>query len=155
MYNYYPFTFQVRGFVGCHKMLEKGFYLVVCLAFNHWHTGLELADSSAWPRHVLAAHSSKPLVVERPALHPHILADAIIGLTLARGQRHEGRQGMTAYYLTKVSFRLFNNLVCYTALSVTLLCLLQYYVCYTTLSLHYFGYHAILVTTPPCLFIIR
>lgn len=83
-------------------MLEKGFYLVVCLAFNHWHTGLELADSSAWPRHVLAAHSSKPLVVERPALHPHILADAIIGLTLARGQRHEGRQGMTAYYLTKV-----------------------------------------------------
>lgn len=93
---------QVRGFVGCHKMLEKGFYLVVCLAFNHWHTGLELADSSAWPRHVLAAHSSKPLCVERPALHPHLLADAIIGLTLARGQRHEGRQGMTAYYLTKV-----------------------------------------------------
>ncbi|XP_060806249.1 calpain-D isoform X2 [Amyelois transitella] len=92
---------QVRGFVGCHKMLEKGFYLVVCLAFNHWHTGLELAHSSAWPRHVLAAHSSKPLTVERPSLHPHILADAIIGLTLARGQRHEGRQGMTAYYLTK------------------------------------------------------
>ncbi|XP_053616241.1 calpain-D isoform X2 [Plodia interpunctella] len=92
---------QVRGFVGCHKMLEKGFYLVVCLAFNHWHTGLELAHSSAWPRHVLAAHSSKPLSVERPSLHPHILADAIIGLTLARGQRHEGRQGMTAYYLTK------------------------------------------------------
>ncbi|KAJ0172515.1 hypothetical protein K1T71_011654 [Dendrolimus kikuchii] len=92
---------QVRGFVGCHKMLEKGFYLVVCLAFNHWHTGLELADSSGWPRHVLAAHSSKPLAVERPSLHPHILADAIIGLTLARGQRHEGRQGMTAYYLTK------------------------------------------------------
>lgn len=92
---------QVRGFVGCHKMLEKGFYLVVCLAFNHWHTGLELADSSSWPRHVLAAHSSKPLSVERPSLHPHILADAIIGLTLARGQRHEGRQGMTAYYLTK------------------------------------------------------
>lgn len=83
-------------------MLEKGFYLVVCLAFNHWHTGLELAESSAWPRHVLAAHSSKPLTVERPSLHPHILADAIIGLTLARGQRHEGRQGMTAYYLTKV-----------------------------------------------------
>lgn len=92
---------QVRGFVGCHKMLEKGFYLVVCLAFNHWHTGLELADSNCWPRHVLAAHSSKPLSVERPSLHPHILADAIIGLTLARGQRHEGRQGMTAYYLTK------------------------------------------------------
>ncbi|CAH1634691.1 unnamed protein product [Spodoptera littoralis] len=92
---------QVRGFVGCHKMLEKGFYLVVCLAFNHWHTGLEAAGRAAWPRHVLAAHSSKPLAVARPALHPHLLADAIIGLTLARGQRHEGRQGMTAYYLTK------------------------------------------------------
>ncbi|XP_022834522.1 calpain-D [Spodoptera litura] len=92
---------QVRGFVGCHKMLEKGFYLVVCLAFNHWHTGLEAAGRGAWPRHVLAAHSSKPLAVARPALHPHLLADAIIGLTLARGQRHEGRQGMTAYYLTK------------------------------------------------------
>lgn len=94
-------------------MLEKGFYLVVCLAFNHWHTGLELADSSAWPRHVLAAHSSKPLAVERPPLHPHILADAIIGLTLARGQRHEGRQGMTAYYLTKVwVFDIFENFEC-------------------------------------------
>lgn len=94
-------TNQVRGFVGCHKMLEKGFYLVVCLAFNHWHTGLE-AERALWPRHVLVAHSSKPLGVSRPSLHPHLLADAIIGLTLARGQRHEGRQGMTAYYLTKV-----------------------------------------------------
>ncbi|XP_063622600.1 calpain-D [Cydia splendana] len=92
---------QVRGFVGCHKMLEKGFYLVVCLAFNHWHTGFSPESLAGWPRHVLAAHSSKPLGVERPPLHAHILADAIIGLTLARGQRHEGRQGMTAYYLTK------------------------------------------------------
>ncbi|CAH2055616.1 unnamed protein product, partial [Iphiclides podalirius] len=92
---------QVRGFVGCHKMLEKGLYLVVCLAFNHWHTGLEAGGASGWPRHVLAVHSSKPLAVRRPPLHAHLLADAIIGLTLARGQRHEGRQGMTAYYLTK------------------------------------------------------
>lgn len=30
---------QVRGFVGCHKMLERDLYILVCLAFNHWHTG--------------------------------------------------------------------------------------------------------------------
>lgn len=39
---------QVRGFVGCNKMLEPAEYIVVPLAFNHWHTGLE--DSSAYPR---------------------------------------------------------------------------------------------------------
>lgn len=31
---------QVRGFVSSHKMLEPDVYIVVCLAFNHWHTGL-------------------------------------------------------------------------------------------------------------------
>ena len=30
---------QVRGFVGLQKMLEKNLYILVCLAFNHWHTG--------------------------------------------------------------------------------------------------------------------
>lgn len=33
---------QVRGFVGCHKMLERDLYILVCLAFNHWHTGTSL-----------------------------------------------------------------------------------------------------------------
>lgn len=91
---------QVRGFVGCHKMLERDLYLLVCLAFNHWHTGLD--DPSQYPQCVLAIHSSKRLLVEQIVPPPFILADAIINLTLAKGQRHEGREGMTAYYLTKV-----------------------------------------------------
>ncbi|KAJ8922525.1 hypothetical protein NQ315_007555 [Exocentrus adspersus] len=90
---------QVRGFVGCNKMLEPGEYIVVPLAFNHWHTGLD--DVAAYPRYVLAIHSSKKLLAENIQPPNYILADAIISLTLARGQRHEGREGMTAYYLTK------------------------------------------------------
>nr|CAH7745419.1 unnamed protein product [Callosobruchus chinensis] len=90
---------QVRGFVGCNKMLEAGEYVVVPLAFNHWHTGLD--EIAAYPRYVLAIHSSKKLLAENVQPPNYILADAIISLTLARGQRHEGREGMTAYYLTK------------------------------------------------------
>ncbi|OTF74215.1 calcium-dependent cysteine protease-like protein, partial [Euroglyphus maynei] len=29
---------QIRCFVGCHAILEKGVYTVMCLAFNHWNT---------------------------------------------------------------------------------------------------------------------
>lgn len=92
---------QVRGFVGCHKMLERDLYLLVCLAFNHWHTGIE-DNPSLYPQCVLAIHSSKRLLVEQINPPPFLLADAIISLTLTKGQRHEGREGMTAYYLTKV-----------------------------------------------------
>uniref|UniRef100_A0A023F4R8 Putative calpain-like thiol protease family n=2 Tax=Triatoma infestans TaxID=30076 RepID=A0A023F4R8_TRIIF len=90
---------QVRGFVGCHKMLESDLYIVVCLAFNHWHTGIE--NPVNFPEYVLAIHSSKRLLVEQISPPAYILADAIISLTLAKGQRHEGREGMTAFYLTK------------------------------------------------------
>lgn len=90
---------QVRGFVGTHVMLEPGCYLVVNLAFNHWHTGFN--DSLDFPKYILALHSSKKLLIEQLNSSFHLLADSIINLTLVEGQRHEGRQGMTAYYLTK------------------------------------------------------
>ena len=97
-------------------MLEPGCYLVVCLAFNHWHTGIQ----ATFPDYILAIHSSKRLLAEQLSSSYHLLADSIISLTVAkyvfaslpalhftlqyyhfRGQRHEGREGMTAYYLTK------------------------------------------------------
>ncbi|XP_050720657.1 calpain-D-like isoform X2 [Eriocheir sinensis] len=90
---------QVRGFVGCHAMLEPGAYIAVCLAFNHWHTGLDVSDG--YPGYVLAIHSSKRVAVEQITALPSLLADSLVNLCLAKGQRHEGRQGMTVYYLTK------------------------------------------------------
>lgn len=72
-------------------MLERDLYIVVCLAFNHWHTGME--DTSSYPEYVLAIHSSKRLLVEQISPPAFVLADAIISLTLAKGQRHEVRLG--------------------------------------------------------------
>ena len=75
---------QVRGFVGCHAMLERGCYLVVCLAFNHWHTSV--MPTLQYPGYVLTLHSSKRLLVEQLNSSYHLLADAIINLTLAKGK---------------------------------------------------------------------
>ena len=33
---------QLRAFVGCNVFLEPGRYAVVCLAFNHWNTGVNM-----------------------------------------------------------------------------------------------------------------
>lgn len=79
-------------------MLERDLYIVVCLAFNHWHTGME--DTSSYPEYVLAIHSSKRLLVEQISPPAFVLADAIISLTLAKGQRHEVRIFL---YLVRVS----------------------------------------------------
>ena len=59
-------------------------------------------SESQYPEYVLALHSSKRLLIEQLNSSNHLLADAIINLTLAKGQRHEGREGMTSYYFTNV-----------------------------------------------------
>lgn len=52
-------------------------------------------------RYVLSIHSSKPVSVKKTAPTEFLLADTIISLTMDKGTRHHGRDGMTAYYLTK------------------------------------------------------
>ena len=97
------------------------FHLLMFSLFDECvrHTGLG-SDPGLYPDYILALHSSKRLLAEQLSSSYHLLviitfdcisnismkeisqADSIISLTVARGQRHEGREGMTAYYLTKV-----------------------------------------------------
>jgi calpain-15 len=78
---------QVRGFVGCHVMFEPGIYVITCFAFNHWQTSIDSIEQ--YPKFLLAMHSSKRLLVETVSPPTFILADALINLTLSKGQRHE------------------------------------------------------------------
>lgn len=55
----------------------------VCVCF----TGLE--DPANYPQYILAIHSSKRLLVEQISPPAFVLADTLINLTLAKGQRHE------------------------------------------------------------------
>lgn len=44
-----------------------------------------------YPRYVMSLHSSKKVLSDQIAPPPYMLADAIIRLTMERGQRHEGK----------------------------------------------------------------
>ncbi|XP_067142852.1 calpain-D-like isoform X1 [Centruroides vittatus] len=89
---------QIRCFVGYNTVLEMGEYVVICFAFNHWNTYLKSKD---YPKSLLVIQSSKRLKMKKALSHKRIFADSIINLAIAKGARHEGREGMTAYYLTK------------------------------------------------------
>lgn len=54
---------------------------------NVYVSGMD--DPASYPEYVLAIHSSKRLLVEQISPPAYVLADAIISLTLAKGQRHE------------------------------------------------------------------
>lgn len=99
-----PFVYysqrQVRNFVGCSLILEPGEYVILCTAFNHWQT-TSIQYSTEYPKFLLSVHCSKQLLVETSKPTDYILADAVIKLAMAKGQRHHAREGLTAYYLTK------------------------------------------------------
>jgi calpain-15 len=86
----------VESYVGTNCFLEPGVYLVFTLAFNHWSAGLPSNVNA-----ILSIYSSKAHLVEPVTLSQTALADAVIQLAVAKGERHEGREGMTTYYLSR------------------------------------------------------
>jgi calpain-15 len=72
------------------------------MAFNHWSTSRTEDDgtSTDYP-YVLAVHSAHPLLAEQVSAEGSVISDAVIGLTLAKGDKHYEFEGVTAYTLNK------------------------------------------------------
>ena len=92
----------VNSSVGCGTILNPGHYVVVCMAFNHWNTSTtESAGTVTEYPYVLAVHSAKPLLAEQDSAEGSTISDAVIGLVLARGNKHCEFEGVTTYTLHK------------------------------------------------------
>lgn len=98
---------QLRGFVATNAFLEPGLYLIVCLAFNHWDLSPGEGTVTHYPPCVLALHSSKRLLVEHITPSPFVLADSLISLTMAKGQRYEVIKTPSFYTLQTFSLYYF------------------------------------------------
>ena len=93
---------HVLSSVGCGTILNPGHYVVVCMAFNHWGTSRTEADGSItdYP-YVLAVHSAQPLLAEQISAGGSVISDAVIGLALAKGDKHYEFERVTIYILNK------------------------------------------------------
>jgi calpain-15 len=83
-------------------ILNPGHYVAVCMAFNHWGASRTEADGTItdYP-YVLAVHSAQNLLVEQVSAEGSVISDAVIGLALAKGDKHDDLEGMTTYTLNK------------------------------------------------------
>jgi len=92
----------VQNSVGCGTILNPGHYVVVCMAFNHLGTSTaEAAGTITEYPYVFAIHSAQPLLAEQVSGEGATISDAVIGLALARGDKHYEFEGVTTYTLNK------------------------------------------------------
>jgi calpain-15 len=68
---------------------DRDFVVLTKLHYSSKYIFAGMEDPASYPEYVLAIHSSKRLLVEQISPPAYVLADAIISLTLAKGQRHE------------------------------------------------------------------
>lgn len=68
-------------------MRQTLIYMELSHKLKYYILGIDSIEQ--YPKFLLAMHSSKRLLVETVSPPTFILADALINLTLSKGQRHE------------------------------------------------------------------